>query len=190
MASAAWDARTVAQALEGRPGAYARLVAAYGPPVRRAVYRIVRDHDRAGDLTQQAFVAAWENLDRYDPEHRFFSWIYRIALNAALNAVRGGRHLCCIEDFDLAAPAPDPEQALLERERRAALDTALSALPLKYRLIVALRYELGLSGAEIASILGVPATTVKSRLHSALVLLRKDLGAPKDAAALKTGIFV
>jgi len=179
MAAIRWDEDAVAGAREGRPGAYARLVARYTPPVRQAVYRIVQDHDRADDLTQQAFVAAWEHLDRFDSRHRFFSWIYRIAVNGALNAARDDRRERTLDGFDPPSDAPDPEQRLLARERLAELRAALATLPARQRVLLALRYDLGLGCGEITRILDLPPQTVKSRLHAARARLRRELARPE-----------
>jgi len=175
MATNRWDQDAVAGAREGRAGAYARLVDRYTPPIRLAVYRIVRDHDQADDLTQQAFVSAWEHLDRFDANHRFFSWIYRIAVNRALNAARDGWRERSLEGLDPPSDAPDPEQRLLARERRAEVRTALATLPPRQRVLLALRYDLGLGCGEITRILDLPPPTVKARLHAARARLRREL---------------
>lgn len=174
MDPAGWEQDAVRQARLGRPGAYARLMVRYAAPVRHAVLAIVRDDDLARDLTQQAFIAAWEHLDRYDPRHRFFSWVYRIALNLALNAVRDGRRTCTMDGLDPPSGAPSPEERLLARERSERMRRALGSLPAAQRILLALHYDLDLGCAEIGRILGLPATTVKARLHAARGRLRRQ----------------
>jgi RNA polymerase sigma-70 factor (ECF subfamily) len=168
-----WEQDAVAGARAGRAGAYARLVRRYRRPLDRAVRGIVHDPDQARDVTQQAFVSAYENLHRFDPHHRFFSWIYRIALNEALNARRGAARHHTLEGLDPPDPRPGPEERLLARERRAGLRAALAALPVHYRTVLALRYEEELPYAEVGQRLGLPVSTVKSRLHDARQLLRR-----------------
>lgn len=183
MRDAAWEAEAVAQARQGRPGAYAKLVNRYTTPVRHAVFKIVRDHDRARDLTQQAFVAAWEHLDDYDPRHRFFSWVYRIAVNGALNAARDQRHTCSLDGFDVPDLGPTPEEGLLALERTDELHAALGTLPATQRILLALRYDLDLDYAEISRILDLPGTTVKSRLHTARARLRREVDRRERASS-------
>ena len=183
MRDAAWEAEVVAQARQGRPGAYAKLVVRYTPPVRHAVFKIVRDHDRARELTQQAFAAAWEHLDQYDPDHRFFSWVYRIAVNRALNAVRDLRHTCSLEGFDPPDRGPNPEEGLLAVERADQLRAALRTLPVPQRILLSLRYDLDLDYAEISRILDLPGTTVKSRLHTARARLRREVDRRERASS-------
>lgn len=169
-----WEQNAVAAARQGQPGAYASLVERYATPIRHSVQRIVGDDDGARDVTQQAFVSAYEHLADYDPRHRFFSWVYRIALNEALNVNRRDRHRLPLGGLDPPAPGPSPEEALLSREQAEGIHSALGTLPLKYRILVALRYFLDFSYAEIAGILDLPATTVKSRLYTARRLMRSE----------------
>ena len=176
MAASRWERDTVALAREGRPGAYAKLVHCYTEPIGHAVQKIVRDQDRASDVTQQAFVSAYEHLDSYDPRHRFFSWIYRIALNEALNAARRSRRCCRLDGMEMPDPDPSPEELLIARERAAGLRRALKELPGKYQHLVILRYFLDLPYADIACILDLPVTTVKSRLHYGRRALKKHFG--------------
>ncbi len=87
------DALLVDRTLAGDAEAYASLVRQYGPPLRRSVRRLLPDADAADDAVQHAFVTAFDRLDRYDPSHKFFSWVYRIAWNGALNECRRTRRL-------------------------------------------------------------------------------------------------
>jgi len=184
-----WEQEAVQGALEGRPGAYARLVNRYTGPVRSYVYRIVGDHEISREITHQAFVAAFENLDSWDPERRFFSWICRIAHNLAVSQVRQRRRTQPLEGLDLPAAGPSPEDRLADRERDEGIRRALRGVPLKYRLLLNLRYYLDLPYADIARILDLPTTTVKSRLHMARGLLRReweqqeDSGGPRESVA-------
>lgn len=167
-----WDQTTTERARQGRPGAYGDLVRRYAGPIRRSVARIVGDREQARDITQQAFLSAYEHLDEFDPRHRFFSWVFRIALNEALNDVRPRWRRCDLESVELAAAGPSPEENLMAREQLEAMRDALADLPPKYRRLLELRYDGDLSYAEIARILALPVTTVKSRLHTARRLLR------------------
>lgn len=175
MRTDSWQQDAIAGARAGQPGCYARLVKRYTAPLDHAVQRIVHDPEQARDVTQQAFVSAWQHLDRFDHRHRFFSWIYRIALNEALNARRGRHRHCTLEGLDPPDPHPDPEQRMLARERSAALGAAMADLPGCYRLVVQLHYFGELSYAEVGQQLDLPVSTVKSRLFSARRMLRRLL---------------
>ena len=169
-----WDQTTAEKARQGLPGAYAQLVHRYSAPIRHSVLRIVGDREHAQDITQQAFLSAYEHLAEFDARHRFFSWVYRIAVNEALNASRLRWRRCPLESIDLPTPGPSPEENLMAREQLEGMRDALRGLPAKYRIVLDLRYDRDLSYAEIARTLSLPATTVKSRLHTARRLLRRE----------------
>lgn len=138
--------------------------------------RTVGNFDDAEDVTQSAFVKAYRNLATYDPRHRFFSWIYRITLNEALN-LRSARRPQDSVPESLVSPAPDALEELDRQERLARLAAAISALPDLYRRVVELRHRSELSYREIAEALDIPEKTVKSRLFTARRRLAESLAA-------------
>jgi len=160
--------------LDGDKTAFGALVSKYSAPLFNAAYRITRGREDAVDATQAAFVKAYEKLPSFDFDHRFYSWIYRIALNEALDIAARRRR-----ETDLAA-APEPvggdvEGEYVEVERGRFVHRALADLAPDDRALIALRHFRGLSYADIAEIVGVAEKTVKSRLFSARVRLRKAL---------------
>jgi RNA polymerase sigma-70 factor (ECF subfamily) len=159
------DAVWVASCLQGHPDAFEPLVRRYERPLFNVAYRIVGDYEDARDVTQNAFVKAFERLDTFDPERRFFSWLYRIAVNEGLNLRRGRRPLDTLPP-GLAAHE-DPMDGLEARERRGRVQAALDRLSGEHRDVVVLRHFGELSYEEIAEALEVPEKTVKSRLFSA-----------------------
>ncbi len=130
-------------------------------------HRMLGNYEDALDATQNVFVRAYEGLDTYDPERRFFSWIYRIAVNECLN-VRRARRLVEPLPADLQGPkSGGPQEAVEAVERSASIDTALGKLSEEHRLVVVLRHFAELSYGEISDAIGVPEKTVKSRLFEA-----------------------
>jgi RNA polymerase sigma-70 factor (ECF subfamily) len=160
--------------LQGDPSAFAELVDRYEKPLFTAAYRITGSVDDAMDATQNAFVNAYENLHTFNPSYRFFSWIYRIAVNQSLNLVsrrRPGGEL----DLDTPAKTPNPEAALGESENRRHLVRALDSLEANDRTLLVLKHFQGFSYREIAEILDLEEKTVKSRLFTARKRLRRNL---------------
>jgi RNA polymerase sigma-70 factor, ECF subfamily len=159
------DGALVRRCLEGEPAAFERLVDLYHRPLFNLAYRLLGSREDAQDATQNAFVKAYEHLASFDQGQRFFSWIYRILRNECLNALRSRRPTAPLPE-DLAAKegTADP---LEQRERRAAVQEALLDLSIEQREVVLLRHFTELSYDEIATSLGVPVKTVKSRLYSA-----------------------
>ena len=163
----------MAQALAGSQAAVEQIVRRYQRPVIRLIARITNDPALAEDLAQEAFVKAFRSLAAFDPSRRLSSWLFRIAHNTALDAVRRAR--VPVVALDLAGgdepsapPDPDPveQQAL-----RAAIQRGIARLRPEYRAVVTLRYEEGLPFEEIGQILGIPEATARSHVHRA----RKEL---------------
>ena len=174
------DSVWVARCLRGDAGAFEPIVRRYQRPLFSVAHRMLGNYDDALDVTQNAFIRAFEGLDGYDPNRRFFSWIYRIVVNECLNARRARKPV-----EPLTEQLPDPENSPLDDvealERSASIDAALVRLSEDHRLVVVLRHFADLSYAEMSEALGVPEKTVKSRLfearHRLGELLRLEPGA-------------
>lgn len=160
--------------LSGDAGAFASLVDSYQGQVYNVALQITGSRDDAMDVTQSAFVKAYEKLASFDLDRRFFSWLYRIAVNEALNLRRRRGRESSLPS-DLVELASDPEADVSRAETARLLHLALRELTPRHRAVVVLKHLQGLSYREIADILGVPEKTVKSRLFSARQRLRAIL---------------
>ena len=176
------DGRWIARCLRGDASAFEPVVQRYQRVLFSVAYRMLGNYDDALDATQNAFIKAYEGLGGYDPERRFFSWIYRIAVNECLNARRARRPG---EQLDERLPdAEDGPQEIAEHgERSASIDAALVKLSEEHRLVLGLRHFADLSYGEMSDVLGIPEKTVKSRLfearHRLGELLRLEPGAQR-----------
>lgn len=159
------DATLVQATIDGNSDAFGLLIEKYEKPIYNIAYRITGSRDDAMDATQTAFTNAFANLERFDDRHRFFSWLYRIAVNASLDLVKDRR------ETDLPPQTPDPargpEDRLQARETGERVQEALGLLSDEHRTVIILRHYLGLSYAEIARTTDVPVKTVRSRLYEA-----------------------
>lgn len=168
------DATLVRRCRAGDRAAQLELVERHQGPVFRAVMRILGHREDALDATQTTFLKVFERLDQYDSAHRLFSWVYRIAVNEAMDrSKRTHRH----EELpaDLVSDAAGPE-SLNDTDRQGrALQAGLAALPEDLRVVLVLRHFSDCSYEEIATIVGVPEKTVKSRIYSARQQLRDKL---------------
>jgi RNA polymerase sigma-70 factor (ECF subfamily) len=168
------DAALVLASRAGDRQAFAQLLARYERPVFNAAYRILHHRDDAADVTQTAVLPAYEHLDRYDPALRFFSWLYRIAINEAMDL--GGRRAATAIELDAVvdhADGPDTQADGAQSDGR--LQRALMALDVDQRALVVLKHVQDFSYEEIAVILDCPVKTVKSRLFTARRALRARL---------------
>lgn len=160
----------IARARRGDPDAFEEIVRLYERRVYGVALRIVRAHDVADDVAQEAFVRAWRSLDRFDLDRPFGPWICRIAANLAVNHVRSPR---AREEglpeghAETKAAAPGPLGALLDGEASRVLDAALASLPAEQRAVLVMRAVEEQSYAEIAGALGISPGTVMSRLYRA-----------------------
>lgn len=152
------------------------LVERYQRPVFNLMLRMVHRRAEAEELTQQTFLKAFEHLSSFRPERKFFSWLYRIAMNEALNHRAARREELPVPE-PLLASCADPEQNASATEIRRDLEAALGALAPEQRAVVVLRHITQCSYDQIAEILRIPVRTVKSRLFTARQRLRDQLAA-------------
>lgn len=177
------DALWVQQTLAGDPQAFGELVRRYERDVFNLAYRMLNERGEAEDAAQEAFMRAYVNLDRYDPERPFKTWLLSITSNHCIDRLRRRRltWLSLEEPLPphpaLTSDIPGPEEALLTSERNLLVQEMLANLSPEYRLAVILRYWYDLSYAEIAEMLGTTESAIKSRLFRARQALADDLEA-------------
>ena len=161
-----------AQAGDGR--AFEALVDEYHGVLYHLALRMTGNPEDARDLTQNVFLKVWRNLGRYDAAHRFYSWIYRIALNESINFVQRRKRHDELDDRAASSdPTPSEDRSLTEMQEQ--IQEALMELTPEYREVIVLRHYQNLSYQEIAAIVGVPEKTVKSRLFTARQRLGSQL---------------
>lgn len=174
------DAIWVARCLQGDPGAFETLVRRYQGILYTVAFRLTANREDAKDVAQNTFVRAYEHLDSYDPNRKFFSWIYRIAVNESLNYRRTQRAHEPLDPAVEARATADPVERVEAAER---LQAALMSLSPEYREVVVMRYFAELSYEEIGEAVGIPEKTVKSRLFSARQRLGQLLAPGRNVAS-------
>jgi RNA polymerase sigma-70 factor (ECF subfamily) len=173
------DAALVAQFLAGDRSAFDALVRRHQPAVRRLVQRYVKSEADAKDITQVAFERAFEKLSEFRGEARFRTWLFRIAINLALNHVRGTTaELAPIEDVAAFTCSLQTSQ-LVEAELWRKVSARLDDLPPKQRLALELRIFHDLTFEEVAGIAGFSVESAKANFHHALKRLRGLLPAAR-----------
>ena len=173
--SKADDTKLIERCMSGDRAAFEALLAEYEKPVFNAAYRMLNSRDDARDVTQTVFLKVFENLDKFDPKRRFFSWIYRITLNESINWLSKSKRLQPLQ-FEARDDGNSPEQAVDSANLSRDVQAALMSIKTDYRTVVVLKHFLGCSYLEISQILDIPEKTVKSRLYSARQLLKDALG--------------
>jgi RNA polymerase sigma-70 factor (ECF subfamily) len=163
------------QAKRGNRWAFGELVKLHQTGVVRIVQRMYGDLYLAEDAAQEAFIRAWQHLPRYQHQGNFRSWLYRIAINVALDHLRAERETVNVERLPLKGTEGRPEIAAENHERSQHVREAILALPPASRSALILREYEGLSYREIAETLKIPIGTVMSRLNYARKRLRAIL---------------
>lgn len=134
--------------------------------------RMIGDYHQAEDISQETFIRAFDNLDKFDPNRPFRPWLFRIGRNLALNwlSSRAGRERKMSEDigerYEIGTDA-GPEDVLAGSERRRGIEMTLNLLPVHFREVLHLRYLEGLEYDAIAGELDLPLGTVKTWLYRA-----------------------
>jgi RNA polymerase sigma-70 factor (ECF subfamily) len=172
----------VRQAQQGDREAFGELVRCHRQGVVNLAYRLCGEAPLAEDIAQEAFVRAWQNLTKYQPRAPFRNWLYRIAANLMMDALRSEREAVDIESLPLASPSADPESALIGKERARQVQAAVLGLPPASRAVLVLREYERLSYQEIADALSLPLGTVMSRLSYARKCLLAALAPEMERA--------
>ncbi len=184
------DADVVALAQAGREPAFRELIRRYERPVFSLIFRMVRDRELAEDLAQDTFIKVLNHIERYRPEFKLSSWLFKIANNVAIDHLRrrqldtismeGSPHATTADlaeatSFELATQDETPLQELEARELGSEIERAISQLRPEYRACILLRHVEDKSYEEIAATLDLPLGTVKTYIHRARHELRKLL---------------
>jgi RNA polymerase sigma-70 factor, ECF subfamily len=168
------DFALVERCRNGDWAAFTELVVRYQRPIYNAAFWVLRSAEDANDITQVVFLKVAERLDQYDPRFKFFSWIYRIAVNESLNLLRrDGREEALDDEIDLPGPdSADPEQQASAAQVARRIRSALMKMTTNDRAVLTLRHFSECSYQEIGQILDLDQKTVKSRLFEARQRLR------------------
>lgn len=182
------ETELIARARNGNLDAFTELVRAHQRMALRVAMLIVGDNSEAEDVTQEAFIKAHRNLHRFTDGRPFQPWLLAIVRNQARNRRRGAGRRARWEvevanDPVSGNAAPSPEAAVVADEERRRLLSAVARLPDRYRMVVGCRYLLEMSEVDTATVLGIPAGTVKSRTARGLDRLRALLSEGVDSDA-------
>jgi RNA polymerase sigma factor, sigma-70 family len=170
------DAEIIRQVLAGHHEHFAGLVQRYQEPLIHFLRRILHSEDEVLDCAQDAFLAAYRNLFRYSEKHPFRAWLYAIARNKALDLLRKRRReILQPLDETIVDYQPGPEEVSLTNEQADLLSDVLNELPEHYKQALYLRYHQELTYEEIALVLQVPVSRVKTYLHRGKAKLRQHL---------------
>lgn len=178
------DAELVKAALNGDQKAYGRLMERYRDSIFFMIQKMVNDRNDAEDLTMEAFGKAFSKLANYSSEFAFSTWLYRIAINNAIDHIRKKRldvYLTIDENVEdgegsmapreIPGESRDPEEEMIKKQRILMMRGVIANMPAKYRKLIEMRYLKELSYDEISTITKSPLGTIKAQLYRAKELL-------------------
>ncbi|MFC5407619.1 RNA polymerase sigma factor SigW [Cohnella soli] len=180
------ETRLARLARKGDQRAFAEIVDLYKDKLFHLAYRMTSNRQEAEDVVQETFLRVYKNLDRYDENQKFSTWIYRIATNLCIDRLRRRKAVYSLDaesseheglDGYAMLPSDDrtPESELLLSETQKLIQEAIATLPVKYKSVMILRYLQDMSLQEISDVLDMPVTTIKTRVHRGREFLRKKL---------------
>jgi RNA polymerase sigma-70 factor (ECF subfamily) len=177
------DEELVAAFQRGDAAAFDELVGRWDRKIHGAIFRVVGPDEDTRDLCQEAFLRAYRGLGTFKREARFSSWLYQIALNVCRDRLRRrrGRSAVSLDEIEeagnggLRTAAPSPLELVEARDLRHQVEDAMATLSAEEREVVILKQYQDLTFPEIAEVLEVPLSTVKTRLYRGLAQLRHQL---------------
>mgnify|MGYP003962412369 CR=1 FL=1 len=183
------DYKIVQSVLRGKKEAFADLVERYKKPVFNVAYRMTNDAEVAMDISQEAFVKIYRNLEQYNPQYKFSSWLLKSVNNLCVdyfrtrtdreasldNIVDTGAEGLITKNHVVPSSAEEFEKSESRMELRSVLKEAISQLPLDYKSVVVLRHFQSLSYKEISQILNLPMGTIKARIFRARKMMKTHL---------------
>lgn len=164
------DKDLVAQCLNGNKQAFEQLAEKYARRMYAVAYRFMCNQEDARDVVQESFLSAYNGLDRYDPKHKFVTWLLAITTKQSLYRLRQRkrlrRHNMPLKE-DRVGTTVTPDRELEQRAQRQQIEDTLESLPEKYKAILILRHFENMSYEDIAEAMGLPLGTVKTNIYRA-----------------------
>jgi RNA polymerase sigma factor (sigma-70 family) len=184
--SRAEDSRNIKAALKGDQVSYRAIMKKYHDQVYNLLYRMVHDKDEVEDLTQEAFIKAFNSLHNFNEEFAFSTWLYKIATNNCIDYIRKRKLQTFSIDkpleskdgeysFEIPDSTYEPDKTLIAGQRSKILEEAVNSLPEKYRQVILMRHTEDKDYQEIADELKLPLGTVKAHIFRARDMLYRRL---------------
>lgn len=180
------EKRLIKKVKKGDHQAFADLVDCYKNSVYSICLRMVGNREEAEDISQEAFIRAYNNISKFDSDRKFSTWLFRIATNLSIDSLRRKKPSISLdaeipgtEGLALNTLLPGntaaPDEQIVRAETEQWIQKEIGALPDKYRSAVVLKYVEDLSLKEISEIMGLPVGTVKTRVHRGREMLRRNM---------------
>ncbi|MFS0553678.1 RNA polymerase sigma factor [Brevibacillus sp. 179-C9.3 HS] len=168
------DKEIIEQVLHGNREAYTQIILKYQVKVLSLIHKMLGFREEKQDIVQEIFIKAYYHLPEYKPQHKFSSWLYRITANHCLDEIRRRKRTPYLGKLDFeVSDSTTPETIFLEKEQKTILQQRIKSLEKNYRVVLEMRYLQSLTYEEIGNSLGVPISTVRTRLAHGKKKLRE-----------------
>jgi RNA polymerase sigma-70 factor (ECF subfamily) len=176
----------IKKALAGDQSAYDALLKRYQNGIYNMIYQMIKNREETEDLVQETFIKAFNSLESYNDQYAFSTWLYKIAFNNCIDAIRKKKLRTLPLDKpiklkegevqqEIRDDSRSPEHDYLYSEKKNLIQKTIDALPERYRIVLILRHQEDRSYEEISTILKIPLGTVKARIFRAREMLKKKL---------------
>lgn len=167
----------IQKVLEGDKQAYVSIINQYKNPLYATILRMTKNPEMAKDLVQEAFIKVYKQLDKYDQQGSFSSWLYKVAINHCMDVFRTKSYQMKQVEINEEKMINDshPEVIFLKKEKSRQLEKLISQLPEDERIIILLKYANELSYNEISDMLNIPLSDVRNKLHRAKKKMRTTI---------------
>ncbi|WP_100407524.1 RNA polymerase sigma factor [Bacillus solitudinis] len=170
------ERKRIEEVLAGDKHAFTYIINKYKNQLYATILRMTKQPQDAQDLVQECFIKVYRQLSKYDHQGSFKSWIYRVAINHCMDEFRKKRYKIKHVEFQdsVSEPRTNPEMIFLKKEKERQLERLLLNLPEDERMIILLRYIQELSYEEISTLVDLPLSTVRNKLHRAKKKMRNE----------------
>lgn len=180
------DIQLIDECINGNSTAFEEIVRRYKKLVYSVVYKMIPDKEEVNDISQEVFIRLYKSLERYNPEFKMSTWIVKITTNLCLDTLRKRKQdTVTLDDaVGISSSCDTPEQAFIKCQRTELINKAINELPDKYKILVVLFHNKGMSYEEMTKVLNEPMSIIKNRLYRARLMLRDKLESARKEEVL------
>lgn len=180
------DAELVSQCIDGDSSAFEEIVTRYKKLVYSVVYKMISDREEVNDVSQEVFIRLYKSLEKYNPEYKMSTWIVKITSNLCLDTLRKKKQdTVTLDDaIGVSSDVDTPEETLIKNQRSLLLKNAINELPEKYKILIVLFHNNGMSYEEMTKVLNEPMSIIKNRLYRARLMLKEKLDSARKEGVL------
>ena len=180
------DAELVSRCIDGDSSAFEEIVIRYKKLVYSVVYKMISDKEEVNDVSQEVFIRLYKSLHKYNPEYKMSTWIVKITSNLCLDTLRKKKQdTVTLDDaIGVSSDIDTPEQTLIKNQRSQLINKAINELPEKYRILIILFHNNGMSYEEMTKVLNEPMSIIKNRLYRARLMLKEKLDSARKEEVL------